>query len=97
MQTHSSMKLNLFILITFLALTLMILSPATASQPQDPLPSWNDGPNKQAIIEFVTKTTDQNQATYIPPARRIATFDNDGTLWSEDSMKGHNADGKLSV
>ena len=86
MQTHSSMKLNLCILISFLALTLMILSSATASQPQNPLPSWNDGPNKQAIIEFVTKTTDQNQASFIPPTRRIATFDNDGTLWSEQPL-----------
>lgn len=85
MQTHSSMKLNLCIL-TFFALTLMILSSVTASQPQDPLPSWNDGPNKQAIIEFVTNTTDQNQATFIPPTRRIATFDNDGTLWSEQPL-----------
>ncbi len=85
MQTHSSMKLNLCIL-TFFALTLMILSSVTASQSQDPLPSWNDGPNKQAIIEFVTKTTDQNQATFIPPTRRIATFDNDGTLWSEQPL-----------
>lgn len=85
MQTHSSMKLNLCML-TFFALTLMILSSVTASQSQDPLPSWNDGPNKQAIIEFVTKTTDQNQATFIPPTRRIATFDNDGTLWSEQPL-----------
>ena len=85
MQTHSSMKLNLCIL-TFFALTLMILSSVIASQSQDPLPSWNDGPNKQAIIEFVTKTTDQNQATFIPPTRRIATFDNDGTLWSEQPL-----------
>ena len=85
MQTHSSMKLNLCIL-TFFALTLMILSSVTASQSQDPLPSWNDGPNKQAIIEFVTKTTNQNQATFIPPTRRIATFDNDGTLWSEQPL-----------
>lgn len=85
MQTHSSMKLNLCIL-TLFALTLMILSSVTASQSQNPLPSWNDGPNKQAIIEFVTKTTDQNQATFIPPTRRIATFDNDGTLWSEQPL-----------
>lgn len=85
MQTHSSMKLNLCML-TFFALTLMILSSVTASQSQNPLPSWNDGPNKQAIIEFVTKTTDQNQASFIPPTRRIATFDNDGTLWSEQPL-----------
>ena len=64
----------------------MILSSGTASPPQDPLPSWNDGPNKQAIIEFVSKTTDHNLATYIPPPRRIATFDNDGTLWSEQPL-----------
>jgi phosphoglycolate phosphatase-like HAD superfamily hydrolase len=50
---------------------------------QDPLPSWNDGPAKQAIIEFVAKTTTEGSAAFIPPAERIAAFDNDGTLWCE--------------
>jgi phosphoserine phosphatase len=47
------------------------------------LPSWNDTPNKQAILDFVAKTSDENSPDYIPPADRIAAFDNDGTLWVE--------------
>ena len=49
----------------------------------DPLPSWNDGQLKQDIISFVKKVTDSSSPSYIPPADRIATFDNDGTLWAE--------------
>jgi len=52
----------------------------------DPLPSWNDGPTKQAILEFVQTTTDESSAKFVPPAERIATFDNDGTLWTEHPM-----------
>src|ERR1051325_6378384 len=52
----------------------------------DPLPSWNDGPAKKAIREFVRVTTDQESKQYIPPAQRIATFDQDGTLWVEHPM-----------
>ena len=47
------------------------------------LPSWNDTLNKQAIMDFVTETSDKNSQDYIPPADRIAAFDNDGTLWVE--------------
>ncbi|MCX5872877.1 MAG: HAD family hydrolase [Deltaproteobacteria bacterium] len=49
----------------------------------DPLPSWNDGPAKQAIIQFVQDTTDQASPKFVPPEARIATFDQDGTLWVE--------------
>jgi phosphoglycolate phosphatase-like HAD superfamily hydrolase len=49
----------------------------------DPLPSWNDGPAKQAILTFVKDTTTQGGAKFVPPAERIATFDQDGTLWVE--------------
>jgi phosphoglycolate phosphatase-like HAD superfamily hydrolase len=49
----------------------------------DPLPSWNDGATKKAIITFVTKVTKKGSPVFIPPAERIATFDNDGTLWAE--------------
>jgi phosphoserine phosphatase len=49
----------------------------------DPLPSWNDGPAKQAILEFVKKTTMQGSPQFVPPEARIATFDQDGTLWVE--------------
>ena len=52
----------------------------------DPLPSWNSGPAKQAILKFVQKTTDKSSSEFVPPAERIATFDNDGTLWTEHPM-----------
>jgi hypothetical protein len=52
----------------------------------DPLPSWNDGPAKQAIVAFVKETTDQASPKFVPPAERIATFDQDGTLWVEHPM-----------
>jgi hypothetical protein len=52
----------------------------------EPLPSWNEGAAKQAIIEFVTKVTIQGGPDFVPPAERIATFDNDGTLWAEQPM-----------
>jgi phosphoglycolate phosphatase-like HAD superfamily hydrolase len=49
----------------------------------DPLPSWNNGPAKQAILDFVKGTTDQSSPSFVPPEARIATFDQDGTLWVE--------------
>jgi len=49
----------------------------------DPLPSWNEGAAKASIIKFVKTTTDATSPDYVPPGERIATFDNDGTLWSE--------------
>jgi phosphoglycolate phosphatase-like HAD superfamily hydrolase len=52
----------------------------------DALPSWNDGPAKQAIVKFVKEVTDKSGKSYVPPAERIATFDNDGTLWSEKPL-----------
>jgi phosphoglycolate phosphatase-like HAD superfamily hydrolase len=55
-------------------------------QAQDPLPSWNQGPAKQAIIDFVKGTTDKDSPKFVPPGERIATFDQDGTLWVEHPM-----------
>jgi phosphoglycolate phosphatase-like HAD superfamily hydrolase len=52
----------------------------------DPLPSWNDGPAKKAIVDFVQATTTQGNPQFVPPAERIATFDQDGTLWVEQPM-----------
>lgn len=49
----------------------------------DPLPSWNDGPTKQAIVDFVNAVTDPDSPDYVAPTDRIATFDNDGMLWAE--------------
>ena|SRR6516225_5463308 len=48
-----------------------------------PLASWNDGPAKQAIIDFVRATTDQTGSKFVPAEDRVATFDQDGTLWVE--------------
>jgi phosphoglycolate phosphatase-like HAD superfamily hydrolase len=52
----------------------------------DPLPSWNDGAAKQALIKFVQTTTDQSGPSFVPRAERIATFDQDGTLWVEHPL-----------
>jgi phosphoserine phosphatase len=57
-----------------------------ASHASDPLPSWNEGATKTAIIEFVDSVTDPSAPHFVPPAERIATFDNDGTLWSEQPV-----------
>src|SRR5271156_2612359 len=54
----------------------------------DPLPSWNDGPAKAAVFAFVRDTTDKSSAKYVEPADRIATFDQDGTLWTEHPLYG---------
>jgi len=56
---------------------------ATALAAADPLPSWQDGATKTAIMEFVAKVTQEGGPDFVPPAERIATFDNDGTLWAE--------------
>lgn len=64
----------------FFLLGLLGTLPALAA---DPLPSWNDGASKRAIIEFVNRVTEEGSADFVPPEERIATFDNDGTLWSE--------------
>lgn len=61
------------------ALVLAIALPLQAQ----PLPSWNESASKQAILAFVKKTTTPGSPEFIPPAERIAVFDNDGTLWSE--------------
>ena len=69
------------------SLVVITLAFITASlHAADPLPSWNDGAAKQAITAFVTKTTTDGSADFVPPAERIATFDNDGTLWGEQPM-----------
>jgi phosphoglycolate phosphatase-like HAD superfamily hydrolase len=59
---------------------------ATTANTDDPLPSWNAGPAKQAIVTFVQATTTQGSAQFVPPEERIATFDQDGTLWVEQPM-----------
>jgi phosphoglycolate phosphatase-like HAD superfamily hydrolase len=68
--------------ITLTLLVIVLVGHGTA-RAQDPLPSWNDGPTKQAIVDFVRATTETGGAKFVPPADRIATFDQDGTLWVE--------------
>ncbi len=60
--------------------------PDRETSTNDPLSSWHEGPTKQAIINFVTNTTKEGSVDFIPVADRIACFDNDGTLWSEQPM-----------
>ena len=55
----------------------------TVQHQNAPLPSWNEGGTKQSIINYVESVTDESSADFIPESDRIATFDNDGTLWSE--------------
>ena len=52
-----------------------------------PLPSWNDGPARTAILDFVARVTAEGGPDYVPPPERIATFDNDGTLWTEQLLQ----------
>lgn len=61
------------------------MSAAHAAQ-ADPLPSWNEGASKQSIVAFVQAVTNQNGPDYVAPTDRIATFDNDGTLWAEQPL-----------
>jgi len=69
------------------ALLLASLAVATHAFAQtDPLPSWNDGAAKKAILDFVQATTRQGSPSFVPPAERIATFDQDGTLWVEHPL-----------
>jgi phosphoglycolate phosphatase-like HAD superfamily hydrolase len=66
--------------------TVCVLSLLATQAVADPLPSWNDGSSKQAIIEFVAQVSTPGSPNYVPPAERIAVFDNDGTLWAEQPL-----------
>jgi hypothetical protein len=76
-------------LLSTLAVLPVLSVPLLTVQAQaltDPLPSWNEGANKQAITDFVARVTQQGGPDFVPSAERIATFDNDGTLWVEHPM-----------
>src|SRR5690349_10546914 len=66
-------------------LVLLVLCEMLRAQ-ADPLPSWNDGPTKSAIVTFVDRVTKDGSPDLVKPAERIAVFDNDGTLWCEQPM-----------
>ncbi len=74
--------------VCFLAAVALIsaISGGALAQAADPLPSWNEGDAKQAILNFVAAVTRENSPDFVPPAQRTATFDNDGTLWVEQPM-----------
>lgn len=79
MKTSSKVIIIASVVITFACI-------ANIAGSQDPLPSWNDGPAKKAMTAFVNNVTSEESHSYVPPAERIATFDNDGTLWAEQPM-----------
>jgi phosphoglycolate phosphatase-like HAD superfamily hydrolase len=68
------------------ALVSALTFTTTSTHAADALPSWNDGKAKQSIVDFVAKVTMEGSPDFVPPAERIATFDNDGTLWCEQPM-----------
>ena len=75
------------LLVAFLAIGLVGGTAIEArAADADPLPSWNDGPTKQSILDFVAAVTKEGGPDYVAPAERIATFDNDGTLWIEQPI-----------
>jgi hypothetical protein len=71
-------------ILCLLAALLAACVPVAA--PADPLPAWNDGPAKESILTFVAAVTDDAGPSYVPPAERVAVFDNDGTLWTEKPL-----------
>jgi hypothetical protein len=73
-------------LIIAAALVCVLAFATTIAQAADPLPSWNDGAAKQSIVKFVERVTKAGLPDFMPPSERIATFDNDGTLWAEQPM-----------
>jgi phosphoserine phosphatase len=82
-----TMRSHLRSLLAFvLALTTCLAIATRALAEADPLASWNDGATKQAIVDFVQKTTDKSSPDFVPAAERIVTFDNDGTLWPSHPM-----------
>ena len=70
----------------FIVMLLVLLCQASSALAADPLSSWADGQNKQAILDFVAAVTAEGGPHYVPPNERIATFDNDGCLWAEQPM-----------
>ena len=82
------MKNKLFAVLAsaILGITLSFGWSFQASAQNDPLPSWNDTSAKQAIVDFVGRVTKAGGPDFVAPAERIATFDNDGTLWVEQPM-----------
>jgi phosphoglycolate phosphatase-like HAD superfamily hydrolase len=69
-----------------LGIVAALLAASTALAQPDPLPSWNDGAAKRAILDFVARSTTEGGSDFVPVAERIAVFDKDGTLWTEQPV-----------
>lgn len=80
------MKYKLMLYLHTLIFALLFTNCSVPFDYSDPLPSWNDGITKSSIIEFVNDITDKNSPNFIKVNERIAVFDNDGTLWTEQPM-----------
>jgi hypothetical protein len=80
------MKLKQLLLVKLIFCFALSFGGLGLAQASDLLPSWNEGKARQSIIDFVIKVTKHGSPDFVPPAERIATFDNDGTLWSEQPM-----------
>jgi phosphoglycolate phosphatase-like HAD superfamily hydrolase len=85
-RIHVDRRAVLSALLVSTAAATMPLSVRLALAQNDPLPSWNDGSNKQSVLNFVTAVSRDGSPAFIPVPQRIATFDNDGTLWCEQPM-----------
>ena len=75
-----------YLSVTVLSVVIGLASAAALCAQADPLPSWNDTAPKKAIISFVEKVTKEGSPDFVAVPERIATFDNDGTLWAEQPM-----------
>jgi phosphoglycolate phosphatase-like HAD superfamily hydrolase len=75
-----------FLKVALLTALILPAARARAGDEKNPLPSWNDGPAKKAITDFVARATLAGGQDFVPPAERIAVFDNDGTLWAEQPV-----------
>jgi phosphoglycolate phosphatase-like HAD superfamily hydrolase len=72
--------------LSLLAIFQIALMPSLTTAVDDPLPSWNEGPVKKTITDYVSGVTTEGSPDFVPPAERIAVFDNDGTLWAEQPI-----------
>lgn len=84
-RTHHLMAIALGCVLAMTTTIALAADPSTALG-AGPLPSWNDGAAKKSVVEFVAKVTKEGGPDFVPPAERIAVFDNDGTLWAEQPI-----------
>ena len=90
-KTHRIIQHSISVILLTIALGFGAAQPALSPRAQkgrgDPLPSWNDGAAKRGVIDFVTRVTREGGPDFSPVADRIATLDNDGTLWVEKPLQ----------